>query len=49
MSRNALYTVIGILVIAVVALGDYHDSEVNGDAQLTIGADETGISVEVDE
>ena len=49
MSRNALYTVIGLLVVAFVALGLAYESEVDGDAQLSIGAGENGISVEVDE
>lgn len=49
MNRNALYAVIGILVIAVVALGLAYESETDGDARLSIGADENGISVEVDE
>ena len=49
MSRNSLYTVIGILVVVVVALSLAYESEVDGDARLNIGADESGISVEIDE
>ena len=45
MNRNTLYTVIGVLVIAVVALGGYLIYDQQQKPQLTIQVDKSGIQV----
>jgi hypothetical protein len=48
MSRNGLYAVIGILVVAVAILSIAYMRESNEPSQITIGTGENGISIEVD-
>ena len=45
MTRSGLYTLIGVLVIAVVALGGYLIYDQSQKPQLTIQVDKSGIQV----
>lgn len=49
MSRNSLYLIIGVLLVIVLALGYAYQRETSDDARLSIGTDDGGISVEVDD
>ena len=46
MSRNGLYTLIGVLVVAVVALGGYLLYEQSQTPKLEIKLDQSGIQVQ---
>lgn len=46
MSRNGLYTLIGVLVVAVVALGGYLLYEQSRTPKLEIKLDQSGIQVQ---
>jgi hypothetical protein len=46
MSRNSLYFIIGVLVVAVVALGIYVYREEQKPSGVELRIDETGISIE---
>jgi hypothetical protein len=46
MSRNGLYTLIGVLVLAVVALGGYLVYEQSQKPKLEIKLDQSGIQVQ---
>ena len=48
MSRNGLYMVIAVLVVAVAVLAIAYMRESNQPSQISIGAGENGISIEVD-
>ena len=46
MSRNGLYTLIGVLIIAVVALGGYLIYDQSQKPKLEIKLDQSGIQVQ---
>jgi hypothetical protein len=46
MSRSGLYTLIGVLAIAVVALGGYLIYEKSQEPRLAISIDKSGIQVQ---
>ena len=48
MSRNGLYIVIAVLVVAVAVLTIAYMRESDEPSQISIGAGENGISIEVD-
>lgn len=49
MNRTGLYVVIGVLAAVLLMVLVAYWNETNNDTQLTIGAGENGISIEVNE